>query len=62
MKKHLKRFANKINFWNLFIGIVIGFGMGIWVINALVPDANGMIKYYHIDKASMDAERAARGK
>ncbi len=57
MKTHLKHFASKINFWNLFIGIVIGFGVGIWVINALVPNADQLIHMYRLDQKSVMADK-----
>jgi uncharacterized protein (DUF305 family) len=60
MKKYLQHIHSKVNFWNLFIGIIIGFGIGIWVINALVPDANHLIRMYHLDRKSQDEEQAMR--
>jgi hypothetical protein len=61
MKTHLKHLAGKINFWNLFIGIIIGFGLGVTVINALVPNADEMIRMYHLDRATIDREHVMRG-
>jgi hypothetical protein len=52
MKTHLKHFAGKIDFWNFFIGLAIGFGLGVVIVNALVPNADELIKLYHLDKQS----------
>lgn len=60
MKKHLHTFAQKLNFWNLFIGIVIGFGAGVWFINLLIPNANQLIKMYRLDYKSRMEDRALR--
>jgi uncharacterized protein (DUF305 family) len=49
MKKHLALIEEKINPWNLFTGFVIGFGIGIFVISALVPDAADMIRVYNME-------------
>jgi hypothetical protein len=46
MRIHLKRLANKVSFWNLFIGIVIGFGVGVWFLSALIPNATNIIRVY----------------
>jgi hypothetical protein len=59
MKTYIRHFAHKINFWNLFVGIVIGFGVGILVINALVPNANDMIRLYRLDKKSMTENKVS---
>ena len=59
MKAHLKQFASKIDFWNLFIGLVIGFGLGVALINALVPNANELIRMYQLSKQpQMDTYRS----
>jgi hypothetical protein len=47
-----KHLLEKINFWNLFIGIIIGLGAGIWFMNALIPNANQLIKMYRLDYQS----------
>ena len=60
MKTHIQQLAKKIDFWNLFIGIVIGFGVGIWVMNALVPDANQLIQMYHHDRKSVTEDKTSR--
>lgn len=60
MKTRLKYVASKIDFWNLFIGIVIGFGLGVYFINALIPNANELIRIYRLDRKSMDEDRAGR--
>jgi hypothetical protein len=60
MKTQLQRFADKINFWNLFVGIILGFGAGIWVINALVPNADQMIRMYRLDQKSVTADKEFR--
>jgi hypothetical protein len=53
MKTRLKHFASKINFWNLFIGVVIGFGAGVWFLSALVPNATNIIRVYrNLDRQS----------
>lgn len=49
----MKHFAGKIDFWNLFIGLVIGFGAGVILINALVPNAEQLIKMYRLDQKSV---------
>lgn len=49
MKTYLKQLSVKINFWNLFIGIVIGFAVGIYVFSMLVPSGVDMIKLYHLE-------------
>lgn len=61
MKTHIQQLAKKIDFWNLFIGIAIGVGMGVWVLNALVPDANQLIQMYHHDRKSVTEEKASHG-
>lgn len=60
MKNHLSHFASKISFWNLFIGIVIGFGAGVILINALVPDADQLIKIYRLDQKSVTEDKQAQ--
>lgn len=60
MKTYLKHLGSKIDFWNLFIGIVIGFGIGVYVINALVPDASQLIRMYRLDQKSVTEDNAAR--
>jgi hypothetical protein len=45
----MKRILEKINYWELFIGIAIGMGIGIVVFSALVPSGLQMIKLYHLD-------------
>ncbi|MFA5131723.1 MAG: hypothetical protein WC444_00140 [Candidatus Paceibacterota bacterium] len=57
MKKYLKFLEGKVNIWNLFIGLVIGFGLGVSALNALIPNANQMIEAYRLDK---DARRQDR--
>jgi hypothetical protein len=52
MKAHIKSILHKISFWNLFVGIVIGFGAGVWLVNLLVPNANQLIRMYRMDYQS----------
>ncbi len=47
MKTELKHFVKKVNGWNLFVGIVIGFALGVCFINLLIPNANEVIKMYY---------------
>ncbi len=49
MKTFLKRIVAKADFWNLFIGIVIGFGVGVYVFSLLVPSGWDLIKMYHME-------------
>lgn len=37
MKKIFKHLDNKVEPWNLFIGIAIGFGLGLFAYNCLTP-------------------------
>lgn len=60
MKTRLKHFASKISFWNLFIGAVIGFGVGVYFINALIPNANDLIRIYQLDKKSTQINQGER--
>jgi hypothetical protein len=46
MKKHLYHVASKINYWNLCIGLVLGFAIGVWTMNLLIPHANDLIRLY----------------
>lgn len=57
MKNHLKHIAHKISFWNLFIGMVIGFGVGVLLINALVPNADQLIKLYRLDQKTVTQDK-----
>lgn len=60
MKKYLKNMHDKTNFWNLFIGIIIGFGVGVYSLNALIPNASESIRMYHMDKESREQEGMMR--
>lgn len=60
MKAHFAKFAQKINFWNLFIGFVVGFAAGVWFINLLIPNANQLIKMYRLDYKSRMEDRELR--
>lgn len=60
MKKYLRIVHERINFWNLFIGIVIGFGIGVYTLNALVPGASESIRMYRLDRASLDYDKMMR--
>jgi hypothetical protein len=57
MNTHLKHIAQKISFWNLFIGLVVGFAGGVILINALVPDADQLIKLYRLDQKSVTQDK-----
>lgn len=48
----MKTVFNRVSLWNLFIGMVIGFGLGVFVVNALIPNANDLIRIYQMDKKS----------
>jgi hypothetical protein len=61
MKTQMKQFMGKIDFWNLFIGVILGFGAGIWVINALVPNADQMIRMYRLDQKSVTEDKQFGG-
>ncbi len=37
-----------MNFWNLFIGVVIGFLVGVCLVSFLVPSGADMIRAYHM--------------
>lgn len=37
-----------MSFWNLFIGIIVGAGLGLALFSALVPSGLDMIKVYHM--------------
>lgn len=56
----MKRIVQKIDFWNLFVGVVIGFGSGVWIVNAMVPDANELIRMYRLDQKSVTEDKEAR--
>ena len=58
MKKYIAHVGSKVNFWNLFIGIVIGFGVGVYALNALIPNSNEVIRMYRMDKQSLSEDRA----
>jgi hypothetical protein len=60
MKKYLKNMHDKTNFWNLFIGIIIGFGVGVYALNALIPNATESIRMYHMDRESREREMNMR--
>lgn len=60
MKTFLRSLANKISFWNLLIGIVIGFGAGVYLMNFLVPDSAQLIRMYRLDQKSVTEDKAAR--
>lgn len=53
MKTHIATLMQKMHFWNLFIGLVVGFGLGVVAINALVPDADQLVRMYRIDQNSV---------
>ena len=55
MKKYFHAIHNKVSFWNLFIGIVIGFGVGVYALNALIPNADQSIRMYRLDRASRES-------
>jgi hypothetical protein len=56
----MQQIIQKIDVWNLFIGVVIGFGAGVYLINALVPNAAELIRMYRLDQKSVTEDRAAR--
>jgi hypothetical protein len=60
MKSYMQQIIQKIDVWNLFIGVVIGFGAGVYLINALVPNAAELIRMYRLDQKSVTEDRAAR--
>lgn len=49
MKAYLQTLKNKINFWNLFIGLVLGFGISMCLFSYLVPSGLDMIRAYHLE-------------
>jgi hypothetical protein len=53
MKTQLKQFADKINFWNLFIGLAMGFALGMITMEALVPGSAKLIRMYHLSDTSL---------
>lgn len=57
MTNQLKQIMHKISFWNLFIGIIIGFAAGVLLINALVPNADQLIKLYRLDQKSVTQDK-----
>ncbi len=61
MKKYITHVGSKVNFWNLFIGIVIGFGVGVYALNALIPNSNEVIRMYRMDKTSIQEDRMMHG-
>lgn len=48
----MKTVFTRVGLWSLFIGIVIGFGLGVFFVNALIPNANDLIRIYQLDKKS----------
>lgn len=56
----MKIFFSRVRLWNLFFGLVIGFGLGVFFMNALIPDAGELVRIYRLDKQSMADDRAAR--
>ncbi len=46
----MKTILHKINFWNLFIGIIIGAGVGMYAFSELVPDGLEYARVYHMEK------------
>lgn len=60
MKKYIAHVGSKVNFWNLFIGIVIGFGVGVYTLNALIPNADELVRMYRVDKKSIHEDRMMR--
>jgi uncharacterized protein (DUF305 family) len=46
----MKNIVKKVNFWNLFIGIVVGLFAGLFVFSWLVPSGDEAIMFYKIDK------------
>lgn len=48
MKTYLSHMGSKVSFWNLFIGIIVGAGLGLALFSALVPSGLDMIKVYHM--------------
>ena len=61
MKKYIAHVGKKVNFWNLFIGIVIGFGVGVYALNALIPNSNEVLRMYRMDKQSIQEDRMMHG-
>ncbi len=43
----MKNIITKMNFWNLFIGVVVGFFLGVCFLSFLVPSGADMIRIYH---------------
>ncbi len=48
----MKKIFAKVNFWNLFIGIAIGAGVGMYMFTLLVPSGLDMIRLYNMEKES----------
>lgn len=46
----MKKILAKVNFWNLFIGIIIGAGVGMYAFSELVPSGLEYAQQYHMDK------------
>ncbi len=55
----MKNILHKVNFWNLFIGIAIGIGVGVYLLNAFVPNANQLVTMYHLNKNAEDTHTEA---
>lgn len=46
----MKKLLQKIDFLSLSVGIVIGVGLGVNLMNAFVPNANQLIEMYQLNK------------
>ncbi|MEZ0209128.1 MAG: hypothetical protein ACAH17_03060 [Candidatus Paceibacterota bacterium] len=56
MKRYFSLAVSKLNFWNLFIGLVIGFALGMIALEALVPDSTKLIRMYRLHDESLIKE------
>ncbi len=60
MKKYIHAVTSRVNFWNLFIGIVIGIGVGFYAMNALIPNGDEMLRMHRLDPSSLRQEKMMR--
>lgn len=60
MKNFFKRISSQVDFWNLFIGLVIGFGVGAYALNAVAPTKDQMLKLCRLDPQSVEEDRQTK--
>lgn len=62
MESETKNLQFKKKFFMVFIGAVLGFALGVLVMNALIPNASKLVRMYRLDYKSIQEDSRAANK